>query len=106
MPMSMMPSENFLAAMGTYPAESFEVTQWGKDPYGKSIPVEWKPKKGIEGVGGAAVNMDIPEWNNIKSDGTLGEGPSQPHIGYQNAGKGKDRVRGHIFVDDVPATRR
>lgn len=51
--------------------------------------------------------MDIPEWNNVKSDGILGDGPFQPHIGYQNAGKGKEnRVRGHIFVDDVPATRR
>ncbi len=88
------------------PKENFEVSQWGKDSYGKSIPVEWMPKPGVEGAGGATVNMDIPEWNNIKPDGTLGEGPLQPHIGYQNSGKGKDRVRGHIFVDNVPATRR
>lgn len=49
--------------------------------------------------------MDIPELNNVKPDGTLGEGPHQPHIGYQTPGKGACRIRGHIFVDNVPATR-
>lgn len=88
------------------PKEDFEVTQWGTDKYGKSVPVEWEAKPGIEGAGGANVNMDIPEWNNVKPDGTLGNGPDQPHIGYQTPGKGKERVRGHIFVDEVPATRR
>lgn len=34
------------------------------------------------------VNMDISEWNNIKPNGTLGESPSQPLIGYQTPGKG------------------
>lgn len=54
----------------------------------------------------ANVNMDIPEWNNVKPDETLGNGPAQLHICYQTPRKGKERVRGHIFVDDVPATRR
>ncbi|RKL85085.1 hypothetical protein D6D74_08975 [Moraxella catarrhalis] len=27
-------------------------------------------------------------------------------MGYQNAGKGSNRIRGHIFVDELPATRR
>ncbi len=50
--------------------------------------------------------MDIPGYNNVKSNGALGEGPHQPHIGYQTPGKGSSRTRGHIFVDDVPATRQ
>jgi hypothetical protein len=78
----------------------FEVTQWAKDKNGKSIPVEW------EGPNTAKVNMDIPDWNNLKKEG-LGKGPHQPHIGYQGPGKrdGSGSKRGHIFVDDVPATR-
>lgn len=50
--------------------------------------------------------MDIPEWNNVKSNGKLGNGPHQPHIGYQTPGKGNNKIRGHIFVDDIPVTRR
>ncbi|MCM3625691.1 polymorphic toxin type 47 domain-containing protein, partial [Brevibacillus borstelensis] len=56
--------------------DQFTVTKWGKDINGKSVPVEWS------GPGGASVNMDIPEWNNVKPNGALGEGPHQPHIGY------------------------
>jgi RHS repeat-associated protein len=82
------------------PRDQFEVTKWGKDVNGKSIPVEY------EAPNGANVNMDIPQWNNVKPNGSLGNGPSQPHIGYQTPGKGSSRVRGHIFVDNVPATRR
>ncbi|CAM5781911.1 MULTISPECIES: polymorphic toxin type 47 domain-containing protein [Brevibacillus] len=80
--------------------DQFTVTKWGKDINGKSVPVEWS------GPGGASVTMDIPEWNNVKPNGALGEGPHQPHIGYQTPGKGANRIRGHIFIDDVPATRR
>ncbi|WAK00978.1 polymorphic toxin type 47 domain-containing protein [Methylobacter sp. YRD-M1] len=80
------------------PKEEFEVSKWAKDQYGKSIPVEW------QGPGGANVNMDIPAWNNVKPNGALGEGPHAPHIGYQTPGK--PRTRGHIFIDDIPATRR
>lgn len=48
---------------------------------------------------GAVVNMDIPPVG--------ANGPHQPHIGYQTPGKRivGGRNRGHIFVDDVPATR-
>lgn len=81
------------------PKEQFKISKWGKTADGKSIPVEW------EAPNGAKVNMDIPEFNNVKANNLLGEGPHQPHIGYQTAGKGKNRVRGHIFVDNVPATR-
>ena len=50
--------------------------------------------------------MDIPAWNNLKkSTGKLGEGPHQLHIGYQTSGRGANRIRGHIFIDNVPATR-
>jgi len=82
------------------PKEEFTVTKWGTNEYGKSIPVEW------QGPNGANVNMDIPQWNNVKPNGQLGEGPHAPHIGYQTAGKGSNRIRGHIFVDKIPATRR
>uniref|UniRef100_UPI001AE0283E RHS repeat-associated core domain-containing protein n=1 Tax=Pseudomonas taiwanensis TaxID=470150 RepID=UPI001AE0283E len=79
------------------PRSQFVVTKWGKDLNGKFIPVEWEAR------GGANVNMDIPAWNNVKSNGSLGEGPHAPHIGYQTPRK--PRTRGHIFVDKVPATR-
>jgi hypothetical protein len=82
------------------PRDQFKVTKWGRDQNGKSIPVEYS------GPGGASVNMDIPKWNNVKANGSLGEGPHQPHIGYQTSGKGSSRVRGHIFVEDIPATRK
>ena len=65
------------------PRDQFSVTRWGQNSYGKSVPVEW------QGPGGANVNMDIPQWNNVKPDGSLGAGPHQPHIGYQTPGKGK-----------------
>ena len=82
------------------PRDQFKPTKFGKTADGKSIPVEY------EGPNGANVNMDIPEWNNVKPGGVLGEGPHQPHIGYQTPGKGAARTRGHIFIDKVPATRR
>jgi hypothetical protein len=81
------------------PKQEFQVTKWGNNKYGKSMPVEW------QGPRGAQVNMDIPEWNNVKPTGVLGEGPHQPHIGYQTPGRGPARIRGHIFVDDVPANQ-
>ena len=81
------------------PREEFTVARWGRTVDGKSIPVEYS------GPNGAQVNMDIPEWNNVRGDGSLGYGPHDAHIGYQTPGRGRARVRGHIFVDDVPATR-
>ncbi|MBN6075090.1 hypothetical protein HYE60_07515, partial [Aggregatibacter actinomycetemcomitans] len=81
------------------PKDQFEVTQWGRTPEGKTIPVEWKGPRGAE------VNMDIPEWNNINPNGNngLGKGPYALHIGYSTSGKGN--YSGHIFVENVPATR-
>lgn len=80
--------------------EQFVITKWGKDKHRKSIPVEYSAPPN-----GANVNMDIPEFNNA-TNGVLGNGPHQPHIGYQNAGKDSNRIREHIFVDELPATRR
>lgn len=81
------------------PKEQFVITKWGKDKHGKSIPVEYSAPNGEN------VNMDIPEFNNV-NNGVLRNDPHQPHIGYQNAGKGSNRIRWHIFVDELPATRR
>lgn len=82
------------------PRAEFTVTRWGTAEMANSIhsvPVEWSAP------GGAQVNVDIPAWNNVLPDGSLGNGPHQPHVGYQTPGK--PRTRGHIFTDDVPATR-
>ncbi|MBB4808261.1 hypothetical protein HNP38_003603 [Chryseobacterium defluvii] len=80
------------------PKELFKITRWGKDANGKSIPVEYI------GPNSAEVNMDIPKFNNVKAEGRLGEGPHQPHVGYK-FGKGSKRIVGHIFIDNIPATR-
>ncbi|HTN89772.1 MAG TPA: polymorphic toxin type 47 domain-containing protein [Sorangium sp.] len=77
------------------PREAFEPTIWAKSKWGKTVPVEW------QAAGGAIVNMDDPTIIPTK------EGPQEPHVGYQSPGKrGKGgRVRGHILLDEVPATR-
>jgi RHS repeat-associated protein len=78
------------------PRDQFTVTQWATSIYGKSVPVEW------QAPGGAIVNVDNPRIV------PTGEGPQVPHVGYQTPGKrkaGTGRVRGHILLDDVPATR-
>ncbi|WP_210150197.1 polymorphic toxin type 47 domain-containing protein [Chryseobacterium scophthalmum] len=66
---------------------------------GGKFPVEY------QGPGGANVNMDIPAFNNVKEGGRLGEGPHQPHIGYQTPGRKANRIRGHIFIDNIPTSR-
>ena len=77
------------------PREDFTPTQWGTTEYGKTVPVEWAAP------GGAIVNMDDPTLV------PTAEGPQQPHVGYQSPGKrGRGgRVRGHILLRGVPATR-
>lgn len=42
--------------------DQFDNSKFAKDANGKSIPVEW------EGPNNAKVNIDIPEWSNVKSD--------------------------------------
>jgi hypothetical protein len=81
------------------PKNQFKITKTGKTIDGKTIPTEYTAPNG------AQVNMDIPQFNNVKPDKTLGNGPHQPHIGYQTPGKGDARTRGHIFIDNVPSTR-
>lgn len=70
----------------------FEVTKWGKDKNGKSMPVEYRAKNGAE------VNVDLAH----KTDG-----PDAPHVGYQTGGKRNSGggIRGHILLDDVPVNR-
>ncbi|MGN6492769.1 MAG: polymorphic toxin type 47 domain-containing protein [Agriterribacter sp.] len=72
--------------------DEFKVTKWGKNSYGKSVPVEYRSSNGAE------VNVDF---------GHSTDGPSVPHIGWQTPGKRSSGggERGHILVDDVPAGR-
>ena len=74
------------------PKENFEVTKWGIDKNGKTFPVEWRAE------GGAEVNIDV---------GHKLDGPADPHVGYQTAGKRSagGAVRGHILLDEVPYNR-
>jgi RHS repeat-associated protein len=72
--------------------ELFKITEWGKDKYGKEIPVEWN------GPDGSEVSIDYAhDWSTKES------GPDAPHIGWQ-VGK-KNKTVGHIILDDVPASR-
>src|SRR6266540_2066518 len=71
------------------PRDKFEISQWAKNKYGKSVPVEWTGPKHAE------VSVDIGH--------APGKGPTTPHIGYQGSGKGAPS--GHILLDDVPANR-
>ena len=73
------------------PKEDFVVVRWAKDANGKSFPVEWRAK------GGAEVSIDI---GHVKP-----ETPDFAHVGYKTPGKGKNKITGHIFVDDVPVNR-
>jgi len=73
------------------PKEDFVVTKWAKDANGKSFPVEWRAK------GGGEVSIDI---GHVKP-----ETPDFAHVGYKTPGKGKNKITGHIFVDDVPINR-
>jgi RHS repeat-associated protein len=70
--------------------KEFKVTRWGKDQYGKSIPVEYRAK------GGAEVSVDFAHNNE-------GQSPDAPHVGWQTPGK--NNQVGHIILDDVPAGR-
>jgi hypothetical protein len=70
----------------------FEVTKWGKNKYGKSIPVEYRAKNGAE------VSVDFAHKN---------EGPDAPHVGWQSGGKrgSGGAERGHVILDEVPTGR-
>ncbi|WP_420916887.1 polymorphic toxin type 47 domain-containing protein [Paenibacillus thiaminolyticus] len=83
--------------------DEFEVTKWAKNEYGKSVPVEWKGKKGTSAQH-AEVNIDYAHDGAFDKNGVWNSGPDVPHVGYQT-GKGKDKKLGHIFLDDVPYGR-
>lgn len=74
------------------PRNEFNVTNWGKDKYGKSFPVEWLHNSG------AKVNIDLPHVKN---------GPDAPHVGWQTGGKrgSGGAKRGHTILDGVPYNR-
>ena len=74
------------------PMEKFTVSQWGKNEWGKTVPVEW------QGPNGAQVNLDV---------GHSKKGPGVPHVGYETEKKDYpyNRQRGHILLDKVPANR-
>jgi RHS repeat-associated protein len=72
--------------------DEFEVTMWGKDLNGKSVPVEYRAPGGFE------VSIDFGHKNNGKS-------PDVPHIGWQTNGKGTKQQSGHILLEQVPAGR-
>jgi len=77
------------------PRDDFVPTAWAKTEHGKTMVVEWTAP------GGAIVNVDDPTLIPTR------EGPQAPHVGYQSPGKrGRGgRVRGHILLPEVPATR-
>ncbi len=79
--------------------DEFVVTQVAKTKDGKTVPVEWSVLTGSNR--GAQVNVDDPTI--VPSI----EGPQEPHVGYQTAGKRyRQAVRGHIFPEEgVLATR-
>jgi hypothetical protein len=79
------------------PKEDFQVSKWGKDVYGKSIPVEY------EGPNGEQVSVDYPHYGE-DSKGNWVSGPDAPHIGWKIGKKGSKQV-GHIILDSVPAGR-
>lgn len=70
--------------------EQFYPKDWSKDINGKSGVVEWI------GPDGAEVSIDAPHKY---------RGPDVFHIGFKTSGKGKNRKKGHIFLDCVPYFR-
>ena len=81
------------------PKDEFTVTKTATDINGKTVPVEWRVTSGPNK--GAEVNVDDPRI--VPSS----EGPADPHVGYQTPGKRNSGggQRGHIILDDVPASR-
>jgi hypothetical protein len=80
------------------PREEFQVSKWGKDVYGKSIPVEY------EGPNGAVVSVDYAHDAPLGKNGEWQTGPDAPHIGWR-VGKRASKQVGHILLDSVPASR-
>jgi hypothetical protein len=80
------------------PRDQFKVTKWGRDIYGKSLPVEY------EGPGAAEISIDYAHDAPLGKNGEWQTGPDAPHIGWR-VGKGTKRQVGHIIIDDVPAGR-
>jgi hypothetical protein len=71
------------------PKEDFDVSMAARDKNGNLIPTEYV------GPNGAEVSIDYPHDK---------EGPDITHIGWQ-VGKGSNRRKGHILLDEVPVGR-
>lgn len=92
--------------------EDFKCTKEAMDKFsGKHIGVEWACEKAgkAQGERGGTwtiiIDMDdIPE-------GATPNGPDRPHVGYSywykanNSAFNVGRINGHIFVNEVPASR-
>ncbi|QXX08940.1 hypothetical protein KW548_17670 [Vibrio neptunius] len=82
------------------PRDQFKVTKWGRDQNRKSVPVEYS------GLGGANVNMDIPQWNNVKPIWFYWGLPAPTTHWLSNSWKRKQQSSRPYFYDYIPATRR
>jgi hypothetical protein len=71
-----------------------QITQWGKDEYGKSVPVEW------QGVDANGIKVEVNVDYNHTTEKTL----NAPHVGYK-FGKKHTKEVGHIILRSVPAER-
>src|SRR5205823_12785572 len=81
------------------PREQFTPTRWAKDRFGKTHAVEWEVLEGENQ--GTQVNVDNPRV------APSNYGPVDPHVGYEVPGKRSrgEGKRGHIILNEVPATR-
>jgi RHS repeat-associated protein len=77
------------------PRDQFRITNWGKNIYGKSQPVEWV------GPNGAEISIDLPHYK-VGRLGKWESGPDAPHVGWKF---GKPKTVGHILLDEVPCGR-
>lgn len=73
------------------PREDFIITDDDVSQEGKTIPVEYQSETGAE------VNVDFPHEKEHCVD--------TPHVGWKNGDKGKNRKKGHILLNFVPAGR-
>lgn len=71
-----------------------QITQWGKDEYGKSVPVEW------QGIDANGIMVEVNADYNHTTHKTL----NAPHVGYK-FGKRDTKEVGHIILNSVPAGR-
>lgn len=77
------------------------LSKWGRFIRdGKSMPLEY------QGLSGEAISLGFSKLNGARgvNGGLIAQGSHQSHVNYSGMGKTKKK-KGHIFVDEVPATR-